>query len=199
MRAWQAYGDARFRDALGLYADAIKHARYKAKLREDRGRLFFGDTQQVVRSGNWHGNDTCWRMVLDLNKCLFSFDGSGRPRQKPLRYLAVVDGIIAGEGNGPMSPDAKPCGVILAGTHPVAVDCVAATLMGFDWQKLRLLKNSFEMRELSFVPFRPEEIEVISNKSAWTGKLNQIDETFEFRPHFGWVGAIESERRALTT
>jgi tetratricopeptide (TPR) repeat protein len=41
MRAWQAYGDARFRDALGLYADAIKHARYKAKLREDRGRLFF--------------------------------------------------------------------------------------------------------------------------------------------------------------
>ena len=35
------------------------------------GRLYFGDTQRVVRSGNWHGNDTCWRMVLDLNKCLF--------------------------------------------------------------------------------------------------------------------------------
>ena len=163
------------------------------------GRLVFGDTQRVIRSGNWHGNDTCWRMVLDLNKCLFFFDGLGQPRKKPMRYLTVVDGIIAGEGNGPMSPDAKPCGVILAGTHPVAVDCVAATLMGFDWQKLRLLKNSFQMRELSFVPFRPEEIEVISNKSAWTGKLNQIDETFEFRPHFGWVGAIESDRRALTT
>ena len=44
------------------------------------GRLVFGDTQKVVRSGNWHGNDTCWRMVVDLNKCLFSFDGSGSPR-----------------------------------------------------------------------------------------------------------------------
>ena len=66
------------------------------------GRLFFGDTQKVVRSGNWHGNDTCWRMVLDLNKCLYDFDGAGQPRQKPLRYLAVVDGIIGGEGNGPM-------------------------------------------------------------------------------------------------
>ena len=41
MRAWQAYGDGRFRDALRLYADAIKHARYKAGLRADRGRLFF--------------------------------------------------------------------------------------------------------------------------------------------------------------
>src|SRR5262245_36140237 len=108
------------------------------------GRLFFGDTQHVIRSGNWHGNDTCWRMVLDLNKCLFFFDGNGQPRKRPQRYLTVVDGIVAGEGNGPMTPDAKPCGVILTGTHPVAVDCVAAQLMGLDWQKLRLLKNSFQ-------------------------------------------------------
>jgi uncharacterized protein (DUF362 family) len=78
-----------------------------------------------------------------------------------LRYLAVVDGIIGGEGNGPMSPDPKSIGVVLAGTHPVAVDCVAASLMGFDWKKLRLLKNSFAMREMSFVPFSPEQIEVV--------------------------------------
>jgi hypothetical protein len=55
------------------------------------GRFVFGDTQKVVRSGNWHGKDTCWRMVLDLNKCLFFFDGSGQTQKKPLRYLAVVD------------------------------------------------------------------------------------------------------------
>ena len=41
MRAWQAYGDGRFHDALQLYGEAIKHARYKAGLRADRGRLFF--------------------------------------------------------------------------------------------------------------------------------------------------------------
>jgi uncharacterized protein (DUF362 family) len=161
------------------------------------GRLFFGDTQQVVRSGNWHGNDTCWRMVLDLNKCLFYFDGSGRPRQRPLRYLAVADGIIGGEGNGPMSPDPKPCGVILAGTHPVAVDCVAAMLMGIEWQQLRLLRNAFHMRELSFVDFQPESIDVRSNKPEWTGKLHQLNGTFAFRPHFGWVGAIEIARKSL--
>jgi uncharacterized protein (DUF362 family) len=162
------------------------------------GRLFFGDTQKVVRSGNWHGNDTCWRMVLDLNKCFFFFDGTGQRRSKPVRYLAVVDGIIGGEGNGPMSPDAKPCGVILAGTHPVAVDCVAATLMGFDWRKLRMLKQSFAMRELNFVSFRPEEIRVVSDRSSWKGGLDAMEETFEFRPHFGWVGAIEARGAALT-
>jgi tetratricopeptide (TPR) repeat protein len=41
MRAWQAYGDGRFPEALRLYADAINRARYKAGLRADRGRLFF--------------------------------------------------------------------------------------------------------------------------------------------------------------
>lgn len=161
------------------------------------GRLVFGDTQKVVRSGNWFGNDTCWRMVLDLNKCLFFFDASGQSRRQPLRYLAVVDGVVGGEGNGPMAPDPKPCGVILAGTHPVAVDCVAATLMGFDWQKIPLLRQSFRVRELSFTPFGPEAIEVISDQAAWRGKLDHLHSPFEFSPHFGWVGAIERDRRAL--
>ena len=157
------------------------------------GRLFFGDTQKVVRSGNWHGNDTCWRMVLDLNKCLFHFDGAGQPRKKPLRYLAVVDGIIGGEGNGPMSPDAKPCGIILAGTHPAAVDMAAATLMGLDWQKLRLLKHSFGMQKRSFISFRPSDIHLESNRPEWDGPLGQAAGLFAFQPHFGWVGAIERE------
>lgn len=40
-KAWRAYTDGRFHDALELYASAIKSARYKAGLRTDRGRLFF--------------------------------------------------------------------------------------------------------------------------------------------------------------
>jgi uncharacterized protein (DUF362 family) len=162
------------------------------------GRVYFGDTQKVIRSGNWHGNDTCWRMVLDLNKCLFSFSGDGHRRQNSLRYLAVVDGIIAGEGNGPMSPDPVRAGVILAGTHPAATDLLAATLMGFDWRKIRLLKNAFEMKRLNFVDFTPQDIQVLSNKEQWRGKLDQLDDLFAFRPHFGWTGAIENPRQALT-
>ena len=40
-RAWQAYGEGRFADALRLYADAIKNAKHKAEYRADRGRIFF--------------------------------------------------------------------------------------------------------------------------------------------------------------
>jgi uncharacterized protein (DUF362 family) len=148
-------------------------------------RIYFGDTQSVVRSGNWHGNDTCWRMVLDLNKCLFFFDGEGKRRTRPLRYLAVVDGIIGGEGNGPMAPDAKPCGVIIAGTHPAAVDHVAADTMGFDPERLRLIRNCFEVKELSFTKFAANEIRHTPAEESTQ------DSHSAFRAHFGWVGAIE--------
>jgi len=161
------------------------------------GRLYFGDTQKVVRSGNWHGNDTCWRMVLDLNKCLFFFDGAGAPRAKPIRYLAVVDGIVGGEGNGPMAPDAKPCGAIIAGTHPAAVDAVAATVMGFDWSKIRLLRQSFAMGQMNFTPFQGSDIQVLSNHAPWRGGIQSMTGAAEFRPHFGWVGAIESRGQSL--
>lgn len=41
MRAWQAYGEGRFDDALSLYAEVIRRAKYKAEYRAIRGRLFF--------------------------------------------------------------------------------------------------------------------------------------------------------------
>lgn len=156
--------------------------------------MIFGDTQKVVRSGNWHGNDTCWRMVLDLNKALFYFDGAGQRRKKPIRYLAVVDGIIGGEGNGPMAPDAKPCGVILAGTHPAAVDTVAATLMGFDWEKIRMLRGAFAMREMNFTPFQ-QDIEIMSTGRRGPASSGRCARRFNsVRTSAGWARSRASAR-----
>lgn len=157
------------------------------------GRMIFGDTQTVVRSGNWHGNDTCWRMVVDLNKCLFYFDGSGQPRSKPLRYLAVVDGIVGGEGNGPMAPDPKPCGLVIAGTNPVAVDSVCAALMGFDWTRIRMLAGAFRIAHKPIASFAHDDIRVVSNDSARHKPLSAYSaaDSLRFKPHFGWAGAIE--------
>src|SRR6266481_5338239 len=55
-------------------------------------------------SGGWHGNDTIWRTVDDLNRILFFCDpANGAMQSQPQRrYFAVVDGIIAMEGNGPL-------------------------------------------------------------------------------------------------
>ncbi|MDB6137518.1 MAG: hypothetical protein JWO94_590 [Verrucomicrobiaceae bacterium] len=159
------------------------------------GRLIFGDTQKVVRSGNWHGNDTCWRMVVDLNKSLFYFDGAGLPRKEPLRYLAVVDGIIGGEGNGPMAPDPKPCGIIVAGTNPLAVDTVCCALMGFDWRKVRMLAGAFNVARKRVASFGFADLQVVSNDANKQKALSAYTKAdgFEFRPHFGWVGAVEKD------
>jgi len=40
-RAWVAYGEGRFADALRGYADAAKSTKRKARLRTERGRIFF--------------------------------------------------------------------------------------------------------------------------------------------------------------
>jgi hypothetical protein len=48
---------------------------------EEHKKKILGETGKVIRSGNWHGNDTIWRMILDLNKILLygNPDGTMRP------------------------------------------------------------------------------------------------------------------------
>ena len=56
-----------------------------------------------VIDGSWEGNRTLWRTILDLNRILFFADREGRIRDTPQRrYLTLVDGIVAGEGEGPL-------------------------------------------------------------------------------------------------
>ena len=83
--------------------------------------------------GCWHGNQTLWRTIADLNRILFYADAEGRLHTTPQRrYLSLIDGIIGGEGEGPLGADPKPSGVLIAGRHPLATDVAATRLMGID-------------------------------------------------------------------
>ncbi len=157
------------------------------------GRAAFGDTSKVIRSGNWYGNDTLWRTVVDLNKVLFHFDGEGRERRGPRRYLTLVDGIVAGEGDGPSSSDRKEAGVIVAGLNPVAVDTVCAVIMGFDFTKVPLLRNAWAVTRYPLVCFGPREVLCRSNRPEWSDDLAGVQNAahLAFRPHKGWMGHIE--------
>lgn len=165
------------------------------------GKHVFGDTKSVVRSGNWHGNDTLWRMVLDLNKVLAYADADGRLRsvgsEARKRYLAVVDGIVAGEGDGPEAPERREANLLLCGTDPVAVDAVCATLMGFDWRKIPSIANAFRIERLPLTDTTPEGIEVQIASKSWVGGLADLH-TLDppFAPHFGWRGHIEANLAA---
>ncbi len=50
--------------------------------------------------------------------------------------LHLMDAVVAMEGNGPKSGSPKEVGLILASRDPVALDAVAAHLMGFDPQEI---------------------------------------------------------------
>jgi uncharacterized protein (DUF362 family) len=53
--------------------------------------------------------------------------------------LAIVDGIVGMEGNGPITGTGVASGVLVFGNDPVATDTIAATLMGIEPSRLGYL------------------------------------------------------------
>jgi hypothetical protein len=138
------------------------------------GTAALGDSNvDTIRSGNWYGNDTTWRMVLDLS---------------------VVDGIVAGEGNGPLDPSPKDLGVVLAGANPVAVDLVAAKLMGFDAQRIPVLQRAFDSHPLPLTAFGPDEVFACpAHPDHGEGTDTECGPATSFVSHFGWRGHVDRD------
>jgi hypothetical protein len=164
------------------------------------GTSLFGDTEEVIRSGNWWGNDTCWRMCLDLNKIIFYArpDGTLRPAGPGgrRRYFVLADGIVAGHRNGPMNPDPLGAGLLLFGTHPASVDAAAAVLIGFDPERLPIVHRAFASAALPLAEWHWRQVEVSANEPAWRGRLEAVgpESAIACEPHFGWAGHIERRR-----
>jgi len=167
------------------------------RLARSVGRRVFGDTEDVIRSGNWWGNDTVWRMCLDLNKIILYGNPDGTMREgipeNRKRHFVLVDGIIGGEGSGPMNPDPVAAGIVLFGTHPASVDAACARLMGFDPEKIPIVRQAFRCRRYPLADWDWQDVRLVSNRPEWCGLLPEISDeaTFHFTPHFGWRGHIE--------
>jgi len=165
-----------------------------ARFFRNKGAKIFGSGSDTIRSGNWYGNDTTWRMTLDLNRCLLYGNADGTLRNNsPKRYYSIIDGIIGMEGVGPMQGTQKKCGITIGGSDPVAVDIVAATMMGFDWRKIPVIRESLNLQELPITLCKPEEIIIDSDVLEWKGTLENLQKQkhFDFEPHFGWKNHIE--------
>jgi len=57
-------------------------------------------------------------------------------------HLAIIDGIVGMEGDGPIMGTPKPAGVIVMGTDLVATDATAARIMGIDPRKVLYLRTA---------------------------------------------------------
>jgi uncharacterized protein (DUF362 family) len=110
--------------------------------------------EEAVSDGSWYRNDTIWRTVVDLNRILLYAGKRGVLQDTPQRRcLNIVDGVIAGEGDGPLAATPVRCGVLIAGLNAVAVDTVACGIMGIDPQAIGYLTGAHTLKAYPLVDY----------------------------------------------
>lgn len=146
------------------------------------------------REGSWYGNDTLWRTVLDLNRLLIFADKDGvMKEQQQRRCLTIVDGVIAGEREGPMEPDTREVGVLVGGYNPAVVDAVLATMIGFDYKKIPIIEKAFQKCRWPLATFEAEEISVKARSEVWKNlRVGAPCDELCFVPSTGWLNYVES-------
>ena len=157
-----------------------------------------------IRSGNWYRNRTTWRMCLDINRCLYYSSATGEhwEASEPVRpVLTVIDAVVAGEGEGPLSPTDRPLGIILASLDPLALDLAAIRLMGFDEECLPKVCEAMRSEVLRVTATRsPEDVvvrEVVATGDAPRERsLDELAPEKPFVAHSGWRGHVEKTQCA---
>lgn len=102
----------------------------------DRESYEAGKRAKVTHRGSWPGNDTIWRMVADLYQAFVTAHGR--------KTFTVIDGIMAGEGQGPFCPNAKYASTLIAGSSLLAADIAAVRYMGIDPMQIKYLSYFIE-------------------------------------------------------
>jgi uncharacterized protein (DUF362 family) len=103
--------------------------------------------------------------VINLNLACLA------PRVLP--HLAVLDGFVAMEGNGPTEGTPVPMHLALVSTDALALDVAGTVLMGFDPAEVGYLCYC---REMGLGAGRQEQIEIVGNATL-------ADCSRRFRPH----------------
>lgn len=148
--------------------------------------LFTG--KHVVEKGGWYGNDTCWRMCLDLNYILRYADKRGKiTKSQQRQYICIVDGIIAGDEDGPLCPTPNKAGVIMASNNPYYADYVSAHIMGFDPMSVPYIKYCQMGGRLPELDF--DKMDVVSKQEGKEVDFRNVN--LHFKPQAGWEGYME--------
>jgi hypothetical protein len=142
--------------------------------------------------GAWYGNDTVWRMCLDLQRILLYGTPSGKMAGTRQRVVVTItDAIVAGEGEGPLAPEPVESGFVTGAVNAAAADWVHARLMGFDSEQIPLVRHAFDRFSYPVAEFAPAGIRVrdaagecgVDRVSGYRGA--------RFRAARGWCGKCE--------
>jgi uncharacterized protein (DUF362 family) len=142
-------------------------------------------------SGSWPGNDTCWRMAVDLARIAKYADQAGvlRPEQQR-HHLMFTDGIIAGEGDGPLSPSPVRLGFVSFNDDLVIGDYVNALAMGFDPERIPMIREAASLGRYPLTEVQPAACTVTVNGRSADVKALGSEFRRRFRPATEWRRAI---------
>jgi hypothetical protein len=145
-----------------------------------------------IAAGSWYGNDTVWRMIYDMNKIILYAprEGGHLATSRQRQYISIMDGVIAGEGNGPLQPIPVTLNILGFSNDPFLMDMAMARLMGFDYCKIPQLRNYILFEDGNWANFDPESIEVQFDEKLYKG-INQLPIMHQCLPPPGWKGHIE--------
>ena len=82
------------------------------------------------------------------------------------KVLTITDAIIAGDGNGPLSPSSVDVGTMTFGMNCAAIDWVHAILMGLTPEKIALTREAFSQYRYPLTDFTPKDIAVYVDRLA---------------------------------
>lgn len=140
--------------------------------------------------GSWPGNDTIWRMVYDLNLVMQCADVNGVLRAEPQRsYFCIVDGLVSGEGNGPLQPLPRDTDWLLFGADPFALDAILCWCMGFAPEKVPLVARRKEYVGQEWGRFELDELSL--SVDGMKQFLRELAINFQFASPPGWRNYIE--------
>lgn len=156
--------------------------------RENLKRTFY------LSGGAWYGNDTIWRMIYDLNKIIvYASRKSKYLKDKPQRkYIAILDGMVSGEGNGPLQPLPVETGIVAFSNDPFLLDMAMTKMMGYDYTKIPMLNNFIIYQDNNWANFNPSDVKLTVNDNECFG-ISSIPTIHEFLPSPGWRGHIKIE------
>lgn len=144
--------------------------------------------------GGWYGNDTVWRMALDLNRLLIYGRNDGSLSETPLRKIfSLTDGIIAGQGEGPLAPTPIRAGFVTFASSSCYADLVHSALMKFDWEKIPLVREAFQITKFPLTLNGPQNCqEFYQNTCSFIGLTDTAQNIgLNFKAPEGWRGHIE--------
>lgn len=140
-----------------------------------------------ITAGAWSGNDTAWRMSVDLAKIMHFVDKTGKVNDHNVRKnLVMIDGIIGGEGQGPLKPKPVITNTLIFSDNIVDGDFAGSIVMGYEPEKIKIIDSFYtDKSNLKLVNSRPNQF-IFNYQDLCRNELHSKI-NFTYLSPIGWI------------